>query len=379
MEVGTGGGSIAPSGDTDVDGKASAVFTLGPAAGANTVNAVVSGVGVVTFTATAGGGGGGGPGPSDVNSTVSASPSSIQAGSGTATITVTVLDESGVAVAGASVRLSASGSGNTLTQPAGGTAADGTTTGTLSSRVPGSKVIRATINDNIQVAQTAEVVVTIAPATTLTLVAGDGQTADAGSAVRVRPQVRVTDELGLPVAGFGVTFVVTGGNGSVTGASQTTNSNGLATVGSWVLGDAGANTLEARATGLNGSPVVFTATATDNSGPGGGDDNADHVSFQTQPANPQMEKSDFNPTVQVAVLDIAGAVVPLSGLDVELSLTPKDGKLKGHATSKTANGVAVFDGLRVDHAGTGYVLTATVRKRADIAPAASNAFDVISR
>ena len=196
--VGTGGGSIAPSGDTDVDGKASAVFTLGPAAGANTVNAVVSGVGVVTFTATAGGGGGGGPGPSDVNSTVSASPSSIQAGSGTATITVTVLDESGVAVAGASVRLSASGSGNTLTQPAGGTAADGTTTGTLSSRVPGSKVIRATINDNIQVAQTAEVVVTIAPATTLTLVAGDGQTADAGSAVRVRPQVRVTDELRLP-------------------------------------------------------------------------------------------------------------------------------------------------------------------------------------
>ena len=238
-----------------------------------------------------------------------------------------------------------------------------------------------TINNNIQVAQTAEVVVTIAPATTLTLVAGDGQTADAGAAVRVRPQVRVTDALGLPVAGFGVTFVVTGENGNVTGASQTTNSNGLATVGSWVLGDPGANTLEARATGLNGSPAVFTATATDNSGPGGGsgDDNADHLIFQVSPTSPQAEKSDISPTVQVAVLDAGGAVVPLSGLDIELSLTPKDGKLKGHATRKTANGVAVFDGLQVDHAGTGYVLTATVRGRADIAPAASTAFDVIGR
>ena len=90
---------------------------------------------------------------------------------------------------------------------------------------------------------------TLAPATTLEIVAGNGQTADAGNDVAVAPSVEVTNDQGQGVAGFGVTFVVTGGNGTVTGASQTTNSNGVATVGSWVLGDAGTNTLEARATG----------------------------------------------------------------------------------------------------------------------------------
>ena len=95
----------------------------------------------------------------------------------------------------------------------------------------------ATVNTTVQITQTAEVVVTVAPATTLEIVAGDGQTADAGTAVAVAPSVKVTNDPGQGVAGFGVTFVVTGGNGSVTGGSQTTNSNGIATVGSWVLGD----------------------------------------------------------------------------------------------------------------------------------------------
>jgi hypothetical protein len=63
--LGVGGGSVSPeTGQTDADGRASARWTLGPAEGTNTLNAVVSGVGVVTFTAraTAGGGGGGGGG-----------------------------------------------------------------------------------------------------------------------------------------------------------------------------------------------------------------------------------------------------------------------------------------------------------------------------
>ena len=52
--VGAGGGSVSPTtGETDGDGLASARWTLGAAAGSNTLNAVVSGVGIVTFTATA--------------------------------------------------------------------------------------------------------------------------------------------------------------------------------------------------------------------------------------------------------------------------------------------------------------------------------------
>jgi hypothetical protein len=53
--VGAGGGSVASStSTTDGDGKATARWTLGPASGTNTLNAVVSGVGVVGFTAIAG-------------------------------------------------------------------------------------------------------------------------------------------------------------------------------------------------------------------------------------------------------------------------------------------------------------------------------------
>jgi hypothetical protein len=59
--VATGGGSASPAtSTTDSDGRASTRWTIG--AGANTLNAVVSGVGVVGFTATGTGGGGGGGG-----------------------------------------------------------------------------------------------------------------------------------------------------------------------------------------------------------------------------------------------------------------------------------------------------------------------------
>ncbi|MFL5401527.1 MAG: Ig-like domain-containing protein [Gemmatimonadales bacterium] len=60
--VGAGGGSVSSiNTTTGADGEAQTRWTLG-SAGANTLNAVVSEVGVVTFSATAAGGGGGGGG-----------------------------------------------------------------------------------------------------------------------------------------------------------------------------------------------------------------------------------------------------------------------------------------------------------------------------
>lgn len=68
--VGAGGGSVSSTtSTTDGNGEARTTWTLGPTPGTNTLNAVVSGVGVVGFTATAtnsggGGGSGGGSTPS---------------------------------------------------------------------------------------------------------------------------------------------------------------------------------------------------------------------------------------------------------------------------------------------------------------------------
>lgn len=100
-------------------------------------------------------------------------------------------------------------------------------------------------------------------ASVIALNAGDGQSATVSTAVAVAPSVLVTDGRSNPISGVPVTFAVTAGGGSVTSGSQTTNTSGVATVGSWTLGPAaGANTLQATSTGLSGSPVSFSATGT---------------------------------------------------------------------------------------------------------------------
>ncbi|HEX6104472.1 MAG TPA: Ig-like domain-containing protein [Gemmatimonadales bacterium] len=372
--VATGGGSVDPgTSQTDGEGFAGARWTLGPSPGSNTLSAVASGVGVVGFTATAnpGGGGGGGSGPSATRSTVSADPTSIQAISGTSTITVTVRDGNGSPVSGATVSLQATGSGNTLTQPSEPTGADGVATGTLRSTVPGTKVVSATVNGSIAVSQTAQVTVLLAPATRVEALEGDGQTAPAGSAVSVRPAVRVTNDLGLPVAGFGVTFVVTGGGGTVQGATQTTNSDGIARVGSWTLGSTpGENTLEARAGSLQGSPVVFTAQGTAA---------GFRFDFTVQPIDVE-EDEPF--TVEVTLRDAGGNVVPLTGVVIELDLfregrsQPSNQDLEGERARPTENGVARFPDLRVDNDDEGYRLRARSDDLPEADPVFSDSFDV---
>lgn len=100
------------------------------------------------------------------------------------------------------------------------------------------------------------------PPTDLTANSTTTQNAGISAAVGTRPSVKVTDVDGLSVPDIEVTFAVTGGGGSLTGAVQTTNSLGIATVGSWTTGPAaGANTMTATVAGLDGSPVTFTANA----------------------------------------------------------------------------------------------------------------------
>jgi hypothetical protein len=160
--VAIGGGTAAPqSSSTDAQGLASTTWTLGAEAGLNTLNAVVSGVGVVSFTATGVAEGGGEPSPE--RSGVSASPTDIAVGTGISTITVTVRDESGAAVSGATVSLAATGGGNILTQPSAPTGADGVATGTLQSALPGTKVVSAVVNGSIGISETAAVTVSAVP------------------------------------------------------------------------------------------------------------------------------------------------------------------------------------------------------------------------
>src|SRR5689334_25116084 len=61
-------------------------------------------------------------------------------------------------------------------------------------------------------------------------------TGPAGQAALERPSVIVRDENGDPMSGASVVFTVTSGDGSVSGATVTTGTDGAATVGTWVLG-----------------------------------------------------------------------------------------------------------------------------------------------
>jgi len=81
-----------------------------------------------------------------------------------------------------------------------------------------------------------------------------------GTAVSPAPSVVVRDKDGNPISGVQITFAVKSGGGSLTGATQTTNASGIATVGSWIIAPGG-SALTATATGtFAGNSVKFTAT-----------------------------------------------------------------------------------------------------------------------
>ena len=186
-------------------------WTLGPAAGANTLAAAISGVNVsgspVSFTAT------GTAGTVDAGkSTVSADPPAIPAsgGSSRSTITVTARDALGNPVSGLTVTLAATGNGNSLVQPDQQTGSDGTTTGRLSATVPGDHVVSATIED-VAVTQTATVTVSAgAPSAGRSGATVPGGTAGQGTTI----EVRLRDAQGNDVAGQAAAIQV-----SVSGAN----------------------------------------------------------------------------------------------------------------------------------------------------------------
>lgn len=81
----------------------------------------------------------------------------------------------------------------------------------------------------------------------------------AGAAVPELPAVLVKDKSGRPLLGIVVAFAETSGGGSVSGATQITNSSGIATLGGWTLGTSpGSNTVTASVESL--APITFTAT-----------------------------------------------------------------------------------------------------------------------
>ncbi len=192
------------------------------------------------------GDGGTDPTPTPADVVVSPPSATLTAVGATEQFAAQVLDSNGQPLSGVSVAWTSNS----------GSVAEVDQNGLVTARGKGSTTITATAGS---ASGTATVEVDPRP-TSVVKVAGDNQSADAGTAVGVNPTVEVRDANGVPIPAVAVTFSVVAGNGSVAPASVQTGPGGRAST-SWTLGPVpGApQTLRASAGGLTAD---FTATAT---------------------------------------------------------------------------------------------------------------------
>ena len=248
----------------------------------------------------------------------------------TARPAVTATDLSGNPVAGVPVVFAVTGGGGTLTGANQTTGGDGIATvqsWTLGSAT-GLNTVSATSAglEGSPVSFTATALL-LSP-TLFRIKAGDGQSAPVGGAVTTPPSVLITGVGGQPVPQVPVTFTIVAGGGRITGDMPVTDGDGIATLGSWVLG-AGVNRLSAASPGIAGSPVTFTATGTES---------GRIAAHDEPPARAGVVSGAVTPPPSVRVTTPAGT--PLSDVAVTFTVTAGGGSVAGATQTTNALGIA---------------------------------------
>lgn len=311
---------------TDDQGEARTRWTLGSTPGQQTLTVTAGGITILQITATAG---------SPRIGSLAVNTGNNQTGtSGSALATnpsVIARDGAGNPVAGVTVFFSVMSGGGTIAQTSAVTNAQGIASGgawTLGSAI-GTQLLSAQVpqtgvaNNPLVFSATAA---SGAPATVAAFSVTQ-QSAQAGALVASPPSVVVRDAGGNPVPNVAVTFAVTAGAGQLTGATQTTNAQGIATVTSWRLGTTpGTNTVSATVTAL--TPVSFAATGTAGAPTQLAKSAGDN---QTAAVNRPVPVAP-----QVRVLDVAGNGV--SGVSVVFAVET------GGGSAVVANVVTAADG-----------------------------------
>ncbi|WP_439643108.1 beta strand repeat-containing protein [Gemmatimonas sp.] len=217
---------------------------------------------------------------------------------------------------------------------------------------PGTNTLRATATGLTLASNpvTFTATATAGAASSLSIVAGNNQTATAFSTVAVNPSVVVRDNRGNPVQGVTVTFAPSAG-GAVTGGSAITNAAGVATVGSWKLSAvAGPQTLTATLAGV--ANVIFQATAT-----AGAATAVQVVGDSVLPAFPVF--SFVSPLPTLRVVDANGN--PVAGASVTFEVVTGTGNLLTGATKTTGNdGLAQITTWRIGTVAGVYRIRAVV-------------------
>ena len=164
---------------------------------------------------------------------------------------------------------------------------------------------------------------------------GTGQSGFVNALVGTAPAVRITARDGGGVAGIAVTFSVLMGGGSLSGATRTTDSSGVAAVGAWMLGNTvGEQKLVTRVPGL--PEVTFSAAAL---APPGSNTltratGTDHQSAEAGHAVP------LAPALRVLRVD----GVPEAGVPVTFAISAGGGTLQQTSTVTDADGLVSAGG-----------------------------------
>ncbi|MEO8336147.1 MAG: Ig-like domain-containing protein, partial [bacterium] len=339
----------ASSTTTAADGTTSITYLLGATASNDTIRASVAGVAQgVLFSAKA---------VTRSAATIAIISGGNQSGAPNSTLPTALVarvsDAQNNPIANAVVTWSAAGAGAAFNPASSATDALGqvTTQATLGATA-GSTTVTATVGT---VTATTTLTTTGGGGgggqTTLSIVAGDNQSALAGAAVPVAPSVLLKDGSGNPVASSQIVFTVLTGGGAITGGTATTNASGVATLGSWTLGTApGPNTLQAAFGSLS---VTFSATGTAPS--------ATKLLITQQPSATVVNSAAFPQQPVVQLTDAQGN--PISTAGVVITATFASGPTSpapvlSNATATTSTGgQATFSGMSINGAFGVYSLS----------------------
>lgn len=265
---------------------------------------------------------------------------------------VLITDQYGNPVSGTSVTFAVASGGGSITGGAATTNASGIAavgSWTLGSSI-GPNSLTATSAGLTGSPVTFHATGVAGTASQIAINGGNGQSAVAGQPVVTAPSAIVRDAFNNPVAGVSVTFAVASGGGQITGSAQTTNAAGIATVGSWTLGNtAGPNSLSVTSTGLTGSPLTVSATGT----PGTA------TTIVINGGNSQSAPAGTNVAIapSARVTDANGNGVP--GVTVTFAVSGGGGSIAGGTPATNASGVATITSWTLGNAVGGNSLSAT--------------------
>ena len=220
----------------------------------------------LAIAACSGGGGGGATGPSGPPASLALTGSAATtARAGLAVVdspSVLVKNASGVPLPGVSVTFTVLTGGGTVyaspvvTNASGIARARWTVGGAL-----GTQTLRASVDTLTPIVFSATV--TAGPIATITILAGNGQNAAPSTVLPIPLTVKAVDAFANPVSGDTIVFTPTTGASDLLSATQITDANGTATLGSWTVPRcAGTTQVTAARVGNGTATAVASATVT---------------------------------------------------------------------------------------------------------------------